>query len=234
MKDKIQLIAGIISLVGLLAYTLVHTGGLLARYIEPHGVGYVAAMGIEIAIVSLSLRIGDLKRGNLDYRFFLFVLVSVVVVSALANVAEGFATSTGERLTVGNVSRMDIVEVVIGLSATGLISLIVLALSEIIGTDVQAVITAEDKKRRVELKKTEMNVQPAPIEAARELAIEQSRNTRSERIAAILNIYRDDPGAKPSEICRELNIGRTTLYNYQQELIESGTITKNGNGIEVL
>lgn len=34
MKNKIQLYAGVLFLISLLAYTLVHTGGLLARYKE--------------------------------------------------------------------------------------------------------------------------------------------------------------------------------------------------------
>lgn len=233
MKNKIQLIAGVASLIGLLTYTLIHTGGLLSRYIEPHFIGYIAASGIEIAIVSLSLRIGDLKRSQLDYKFFFFVLVSVVIVSALANIAEGFATSTGERLTIANVQQLDIVETIIGLSATGLISLIVLALSEIIGNDVQSLVSAADKERKKAHKPVEMNIIQPQIETARELAIEQSRNTRAERMNTILNIYRDNPGAKSADICRNLNIGRTTLYNYQRELIESGTIIKNGKGMEV-
>ena len=107
MKNKIQIAAGVVSLAALLTYTLVHTGGLLARYVQPAAVGYVAALGIEIAIVSLSLRIGDLRRSGLDTRWFLFVLVSVVVVSALANVYEGFHTYYGQPLTVATVGQLD-------------------------------------------------------------------------------------------------------------------------------
>lgn len=35
MNNKIQIIAGAVSLAALLTYTLIHTGGLLARYIAP-------------------------------------------------------------------------------------------------------------------------------------------------------------------------------------------------------
>lgn len=141
MKDKlnVQLIAGIIALASLLAYTLVHTGGLLAHYINPPFVGYVAALGIEASIVGLSLRIGDLKRSKQSTKFFIFVLVAVVIVSAIANIAEGFYTQQKHFLTLATIQQLDPIQAVIGLTATGLISLIVLAMSEIIGTDLTAV-----------------------------------------------------------------------------------------------
>lgn len=69
MKDKTQIIVAAVSLFALLTYTLVHTGGLLARYIHPPVIGYVAALGIELSIVSLSLRIGDMRRARQSDRF---------------------------------------------------------------------------------------------------------------------------------------------------------------------
>lgn len=141
-KINVQLISGAIALVCLLAYTLVHTGGLLARYINPGIVGYVAALGIESAIVGLSLRIGDLKRSKQSPAFFVSVLVAVVIVSALANIAEGFHMQQSQAMTLATVKQLDPIQAVIGLAATGLISLIVLAMSEIIGTDINAVVKA--------------------------------------------------------------------------------------------
>jgi predicted transcriptional regulator len=229
MKAKTQIIAGAISLVALLVYTLVHTGGLLARYVDPPAVGFVAALGIEVAIVSLSLRIGDLKRSNQNYGFFFFVLVSVVIVSALANVAEGFLTAEGVPLTIENVQRLDVVQAVIGLAATGLISLIVLALSEIIGSDVQTIAAAAEKDRRKRERETEIN-EPGSIEIARQADLEQDKKTREDKIAAMLDIWRDNPTARPSEIYRPLGIARGTYYNYVNELLETGVISKNGDG----
>lgn len=229
MKAKTQIIAGAISLIALLVYTLVHTGGLLARYVNPPSVGFIAALGIEVAIVSLSLRIGDLKRSNQNYGFFFFVLVSVVIVSALANVAEGFLTAEGVPLTIANVQRLDVVQAVIGLAATGLISLIVLALSEIIGSDVQTVAAAAEKDRKKKERETEIN-ETGSIEIARLADLEQDKKTREEKIAAMLDIWRDNPEARPSEVYKPLGIARGTYYNYYNELLESGAITKNGDG----
>ena len=145
IKDVVQVVIGGLSLLALLSYTLVHTGGLLSSYVQPGIVGYLAAFGIELSIVGLSLRIGDLRKSGQDVRFFVGVLVAVVSVSAMANVAEGFRVSEGVKLTLATVTRLDIIQAAIGLSATGLISLIVFALAEIVGTDVNTVVKQAEK-----------------------------------------------------------------------------------------
>lgn len=148
MKAKMQLVIGIVSLVALLAYTLAHTGALLAQYVSYGLIGYVAAFGIELSIVSLSLRIGELRKTRQSAGFFYFVLVSVVIVSAVANVAEGFHVAYKERLTLSSVGKLDFLQAAIGVTATGLISLIVLALSEIFGTDVSHTVKAMERQNR--------------------------------------------------------------------------------------
>jgi len=228
-KPNVQLSAGIIALVALLAYTLVHTGGLLARYIEPAIVGYVAALGIEVSIVSLSLRIGEMRRSQQSTQFFLFVLVSVVTVSALANVAEGFHTAQGVPLTVANVQRLDIVEAAIGLAATGLISLIVLALSEILGTDVQQLAAAAERQRKREEKQAE-KTETNSIDRARLADLEQDRQSKEAKISAMLDIWRERPNARPAEIYKTVDIARTTYYTYRDELLEAGAIRQDGDG----
>lgn len=151
-----MIIIGIISLVGLLSYTFVHTGNLLASYVDPQWIGFMAALGIELSIVGLSMRIGELKRSGLSYRFFAFTLIAVVVVSALANIAQGFQVKFGEALTIINWNKLDIVQVVVSIAATGLISLVTLALSEIVGQDVATAQKASQKKA------VEMPVIPSP------------------------------------------------------------------------
>lgn len=149
MKQRVQIISSACALLALLIYTFVHTGALLARYVQPPMIGYVAAFGIETAVVGLSLRIGDMRRARQKgIGFFVFVLLAVVAVSAAANVAEGFQALHGERMTISNVSQLDPLQAVILLAATGLISLIVLALSEIIGTDISSAIRRAEREQR--------------------------------------------------------------------------------------
>lgn len=137
MNRNRKIIIGLVSLVGVLAYNWTHTGGLLASYVRPAFVGYIAATGIELAVVGLSLRIADLRRNASGARFQVATLAAVVVVSALANIAEGYAVKFGESLTSANIGRLDIVQAIVSLSATGLLSLVTFAIAEIVGGDIE-------------------------------------------------------------------------------------------------
>lgn len=165
MTRKIQLCTSVIALLALLAYTFVHTGALLSAYIAPWWVGYIAAFGVETSVVSLSLRIGELKRARQNALFFSCVLCAVVFVSALANVAAGYEHSEQVRLTLRGLAALDPAQAVIGFASTALISLIVFAISEIIGVDVREIAR---KAERDAARDTSSAVQdaPAPVAAA--------------------------------------------------------------------
>lgn len=236
-KEKVQLISGVISLVALLLYTLVHTGGLLSHYIEPGFIGYVAAFGIELAVVSLSLRIGELRRSKQSTKFFLFVLISVVAVSAMANVAEGFFTLHDEQLTLETVKNLDIMQAVIGVMATGLVSLIVLALSEIVGTDVNLTAKLIEKERKAEAKKVsstvEIDTQLNTTEQARQAKAEHDELTKQQRLDIMLNTLSQSPDVKITELGKAAGVSRTTVYTYLDELEQQGLIERNGHGVKV-
>jgi predicted transcriptional regulator len=213
MTDKrLQIVVGVIALVALLFYTFVHTGGLLSRYVKPGIVGYICAFGIELAIVSLSIRIAELRKGNGQKPgFFIFVLVSVVLVSALANIAEGFNTREGVSLTLDTVGRLDVVQAVIGLAATGLISLIVLALSEIIGNDVSTVQAGRTPDITVS----------SPVSTSVQI---------TERQLLLVDTLREHPQLSVSKMAEQVNVSRTTVYSDLGALQDAGVIAKNGDG----
>ena len=139
VRQKAQLALSAVALVLLLLYTWYHTGTLLARYVDHDWIGYVAAAGIEIAVVALALQIGNRKRKGVDATFFYFVLVAVVVVSFFANVAEGHVSKRGVEITLESVQSLDLLQGIIGVSATGVLSLIVFAMAENVGQDVKEV-----------------------------------------------------------------------------------------------
>lgn len=245
MKAKIQIGVTILSLLTLLTYTLVHTGGLLARYVHSPLVGYVAAFGIEAAVVSLSLRIGELRRSKQSPGFFLFVLVAVVVVSAVANIAEGFTAVQGEALMLATVRTLDPIQAFIGLAATGLVSLIVLALAEILGTDVEtAVKLAEQKRKRqtdkpskhetIETPTATSNTDPTiSLERARAAKAERDATDKTTALNALLVYVNDYPEASLSEIGQVIGRSKTTVSNYVRELKGNGRLQRNGKGWEV-
>lgn len=203
MKTKLQLGAGIVALVALLVYTLMHTGTALANYVQPAYVGFVAAFGIELSIVSLSLRIGELRQRRQDTKFFVFVLLAVVVVSAVANVSEGFKTAYNEHLTVDNLAQLDIVQAAIGLAMTGLISLIVLALSEILGTDVS------DSQRQVTTVSTRASDRKvtAPKRQRQPVSVSSDTQARRQQVAALVAEDR-----QADDIAEALAVSVRTVY----------------------
>lgn len=125
-------VAGI-ALLAMLAYNFVHTGGLMASYVDPWWIGYTAAFGIELAVVALSVAIGTRRWHGMTSRWFEAVLVAVLFVSFLANVAQGHLHRYGQDITSGTFGSIDWIQGIIGLAATGLVSIIVMAMSEITG-----------------------------------------------------------------------------------------------------
>ncbi len=239
MKAKVQLSIGIVSLIALLVYTLAHTGALLAQYVTPPVIGYIAAFGIEAAIVSLSLRIGDLRKSQQAAGFFYFVLVSTVIVSALANISEGFRTMYQEALTLANVQRLDYAQAAIGVTSTGLISLIVLALSEIVGADVTQTVKLTEKERA---KKVSLTGDVTPESVTPEITLDQARQskllqdnaTKATRLEAIVTTLSDNPAIDVTDLATQVNVSRQTVYRDLAELQQVGRLHKNGNGWQVV
>jgi hypothetical protein len=249
MKEKVQIGVSILALLALLTYTLVHTGGLLARYVHPPVIGYVAAFGIEAAVVSLSLRIGELRRSKQSTGFFLFVLIAVVIVSAVANIAEGFTAVQGERLTTQTIRQLDPIQAFIGLAATGLVSLIVLALAEIIGTDVETAVQQSARQRKIRAVHAEDKTNPTSetktkpvsntaetdsIERARTAKAEKDANSKTKAVNALLVYLNDNPEASLSDIGQQINRSKTTVSSYMHELERNGRLQRNGEGWQVL
>lgn len=213
MKTKAQLIVGIGSLIALLAYTLAHTGALLAQYVRPGVIGYVAAFGIELSIVSLSLRIGELRKTKQSATFFYFVLVSVVIVSAVANIAEGFLTLYGEHLTLSNIAKLDVIQAVIGITSTGLISLIVLALSEILGSDVTLTVKQIEKKMTKTMTDNQSVIDNvSSIDKARQAKNDKIAD-RQERVLSLLTA-----GKTEDDISKELEVSVRTVQRDIKQL----------------
>ncbi len=248
-KTNIQIGIGLVSLVCLLSYTWTHTGGLLAEYVKPWQVGYIAALGIELSIVGLSLRIGDLKRSGLDARFFVSTLIAVVAVSAFANVAMGYAVKFGEPLTIVNIGKLDIVQGVVSLAATGLISLVTFALAELVGQDVSAAVKVSSKKGNVSTVTTlsmpgpssevpqggyalsntaEMDTAIVTIGQARAVKADNDAAAKAAALDILIGHLSSHPDATVTELARLVNRSRQTVYNYLDELEQAGKVHRNG------
>ena len=144
-----MLFGAIISVVCLLAYTFVHTGAVLARYIHPWIFGYVCAFGIEFVVAMVSFKLSTLRKRQTRTSYMLmFILIAALCASAVANVYEGYYIKYGVELSWENIGQIDKIQAFVGLTATALISLLVFAVSEIIGTDADTIARANEREQR--------------------------------------------------------------------------------------
>lgn len=233
-KDSIRLVASLIALVTLLAYTFWHTGGLLSHYINPGWIGYVAAFGIELSVVSLSLRIGELKRSGLSVKWFTSVLVAVVTVSTIANVSEGHLTLTDSPLTWQTAQALDWMQAIIGFTSTALISLIVFSLSEIIGDDVNETIKVIEREGKRQAKSESIR----PNEPESDDTLSQANDTRVEQMNRRRELVSQfvNQGMNPADIVRELETNHSdlpvSLSTVKRDLRAMSNGHQNGQGGE--
>lgn len=223
-EQKVQMIIAVLALIGLLAYTFVHTGSLMAQYIRPVFVGYMAAFGIELAVAGISFRLASLKRKQITSRLLLFILISALFVSALANIAEGYQVRYGKPLTWVNLGDIDYIQAVIGIAATGLISLMVFAISETIGVDVEAVVKQTEREQRQAEQGKQAEPESIPILAAelrgltqgeqgeQPIAIEGLPQTSYEQ--AVYSLLDNGEPASPTVIAKKANTSKATASKW--------------------
>ena len=180
-----------------------------------------------------------MKRSGLDARFFVATLIAVVTVSALANIAMGYAVKFGEPLTVANVGQLDIVQAVVSLAATGLISLVTFALAELVGQDVSAAVKVSSRGVKPaavtvptvtpEVSNTEaLTALSTPIEQARAVKADSDTQQKAAAVDALVSYLTSNPDATVSELARVIGKSRPTVYNYLDELEAAGKLHRNG------
>ncbi len=200
-ERKLELIIGGLALFGLLAYTFVHTGALFARWVHPSWIGYTAAFGIELSVVWMSIRIGANRKAGKQSRWLVFVLAMTLFTSAIANVAEGFEAFTGQTFALSNLGQIDVLQGVVGAFATAFVCLVVFALSEVIGTDVDRAIK--------QAKRGERKDEPAPV--ASEPQGERGANTYQDKIYALLTL---DEQLTQAQIARRTGASKATVSKW--------------------
>lgn len=118
----------------LLSYTFIHTGAVLARYINPPILGYMAAGGVEGLIMVLSWRRAFRAESTSSITF---TLATVLVISAIANLYEGYAVKEGQELTVSNLATLDPIQAVVGMLVTFTIPFLVFKAGEVMGSGLE-------------------------------------------------------------------------------------------------
>lgn len=123
-----------------------------------------------------------------------------------------------------------------------------LALAEILGTDVEtAVKQAERERKRLPgsvsvttetAVQTDVPNQPntdetASIERARAIKAEKDAISKTEAMNTLLNFVDGNPEASLSHIGQHIDRSKTTVANYVRELERDGRLSRNGEGWQV-
>lgn len=203
-RDKIEYIATLtitaIGLVSLLSYTFWHTGGLLSRFIDPGWLGYVCAFGVETIIVMMSWTLAR-NHNQFGWSFLSFALVAALVVSAVANFYEGFATYHAVELSHDNfVSNFDWIQFVVSVLATALISMLVFAVTDILSSG-----TIDTKPAQTITSPAVVKPEPVtkPKRKPAKMTIEERRRTAKAM---------KSEGFTLPEIAQELDVDPRTVY----------------------
>lgn len=211
-EQRIQTIVAVVALGCLLAYTFVHTWSLLARYVYPPFVGGIAAFGIELVVAFISYRLATLKRSSKKSNVLISLLAFALLVSVLANVAEGYQVKFGQELTVSNIGNIDFIQAFVGLAATGLLSVMVFAVSEIVGSDVDTVVKRAERERKQEDKGEQEAVDLSIIGQTPAQAIgEQGEQSYQESVYTLLD--QGEP-ASPTVIATKANCSKATASKW--------------------
>lgn len=178
--NMIEFVAGSIALLLILLYNFKHTGSLLARHVTPAWYGYSAALGIEFSVVFLSAKLNKIKRqGAKMWRtLFPWSLILVVLLSATANLNEGFLTRYNTELSLQYIAQVDLIQLIVSVIGTLMVSLIVFALSEVISGDSKKVVQAVKHETKTSVgtddkSDSEVSVKPAKVSATATLTTEQ-------------------------------------------------------------
>jgi hypothetical protein len=114
----------------LLSYTFIHTGAVLARFINPPALGYIAALGIEGLVATMSWRRAFKAGATISINVTLGI---VLAISAVANLYEGYAVKNGHELTLSDIPHMDALQAFVGVLVTAIVPFLVFMAGEVMG-----------------------------------------------------------------------------------------------------
>ncbi len=192
---------GMISMLCLLLYSWKHTGDLFARHIAPMQIGYICALGIELSVVWLSWKLG--KTHTLKSMSGV-ALMMVVVVSAAANLSEGFYVRYETEMTLSSFASIDWIQFGISVMATLLISIIVFALSEVLSGDSKKALSTFAEVPHVVHKDSiaaiSQTCPPVAVNAITETKINETKRKQTDKPTALKEYILQNPNATYRDI----------------------------------
>jgi hypothetical protein len=242
-QKDVEFTIGILALVCLLFYNWRHTNLLFMTYADWKWLGWLCAFGIELSIIGLSFKVGrQIADGTRFFSspsqvFFLFVMVMALLVSAIANMVEGYKIAHGEVLTWSILYKIDAVEWVAWVASNGLISLVAFALAEVIGSQSESVMVREVVETTTpELPKP--TSKPPSLMDTLEVVVgntkvntsdtkaKRNEPTVKERVYRFLEEHKE--GVQKTDVVHEIG-NKVMVYRSLKELEEAGKIYRPYN-----
>lgn len=203
--------------------------------------GYIQALAVDAGLFGLAFGIQRRKKQKRHTRGLWGGVVLFSLISAYANLLHGLAFATPIPVVLGEWSNMqaagaffDFAPALRPFLLSSVLPLLVIYLTEVVSEDREFMVAAEARREKREGKKKATGIIPTPEQAAiaREALAEQRALSKQETLDMMVAILQEHPDISPTKLAKWVGRSRSTVYNYLNELEESGRIHRNG-GIKV-
>lgn len=212
-----------VALILALAGSLRHVAHVFSSIDGSINWGWVQALAVDVGLLALALGIMQRRRTKTTtWPLWLGVLLFSFI-SIYANLSYGLEFSGAMPQWVISVKPYI-------MAAT--LPVLVLYLSEIVGSDFnQALRTAEREQKKAERRTNQSETaEPNQLEQAR---AEKGRK-KADKKNQLMELLRTNPELDPDAIRTRTGLKKTSYYTYLTELENEGAIERNGNGIAVI
>jgi predicted transcriptional regulator len=199
--------------------------------------GYIQAIAVDIGLFALAIGIQQhRKQGRRSIGLWAGVVLFSGV-STYANLLHGLVYAAPIAL-----QGWDWLIFARPFVLSAVLPILVVYLSEIAASDVNYAAQVAERERKATERKltrevsitTGIDASPEQAEYARTVKAEQDTANKNERLKTIVDTLRVKPDTGATQLAEQLNVSRTTVYNYLDELVDNGRVHKNGDGYKVV
>jgi len=185
--------------------------------------GYVQAAAVDIGLTALAYAIQQRRRERRGTRTLWLGVLVFSGISAYANLLHGMFFASDIGLDGWTLARPFLLSAVL--------PLLVLYLSEIISSDVQHAAARAARQQQAAARKQAAH--PSKTAKPSKSDTKAAELSKSDAKAVLLDTLRTQPDTKPDALAAAIGRSRSTMYNYLDELVQAGQVSRNGEGIIV-
>lgn len=228
--EILRLRAGSIALLCILIAQFLHNVSFQSGFFYNSIIlGGIAALGIDLALVSMSLYKDELlKSGELAITIKA-VTVIVLCATGLANMAEGFKSSFGQELSVSALGALDWLQMSKWIGGTAVFPVLTYILADTIGTrNLYQLYRQGEKEKDKPQRQTSGGGAGAGVDAIGKngnagaefsaAGVSAFQNQKQERLWRMAHYFVGEPGAHTNNVAQSCGVSPETIRNYAREL----------------